>query len=148
MAIDTAVNAQITDSVTQANTKVVGDAPAPAMGALYQATAQALANAAHDATNAQRQGYATQQAATTMGVTTLYSIDAAGTGAAKGIQAGSPAGRALEPDAGAKAPADKVLGLSVRRPDCPSRGGGRPAPGPSENRGVPFRAPMKACCAL
>ena len=43
MAFPTAVNDQITDSVTQANTKVLGDAPAIAMGNLYQATAQALA---------------------------------------------------------------------------------------------------------
>ncbi len=46
MAFPTSVNDQITDSVTQANTKVLGDAPAIAMGNLYQATAQALANAA------------------------------------------------------------------------------------------------------
>ena len=55
MAFPTAVNDQITDFVTQANTKVLGDAPAIAMGNLYQATAQALANAAHNATNAQQQ---------------------------------------------------------------------------------------------
>jgi hypothetical protein len=80
MAFPTAVNDQITDSVTQANTKVLGDAPAIAMGNLYQATAQALANAAHNATNAQQQSYVTSQAATTMGVATLYSIDTATTG--------------------------------------------------------------------
>ena len=77
MAFPTAVNDQITDSVTQANTKVLGDAPAVAVGNLYQATAQALANAAHNATNAQQQSYVTAQSATTMGVTTLYSIDTA-----------------------------------------------------------------------
>ncbi len=77
MAFPTAVNNQITDSVTQANTKVVGDAPAVAMGNLYQATAQALANAAHNATNAQQQSYVTSQAANTMGVATLYSLDTA-----------------------------------------------------------------------
>jgi hypothetical protein len=77
MAFPTAVNSQITDSVTQANTKVLGDAPAMAMGNLFQATAQALANAAHNATNAQQQSYVTSQAATTMGVATLYSIDTA-----------------------------------------------------------------------
>ncbi|MBH1512283.1 glycerol-3-phosphate dehydrogenase [Stenotrophomonas maltophilia] len=77
MAFPTAVNDQITDSVTQANTKVLGDAPAVAVGNLYQATAQALANAAHNATNAQQQSYVTAQSATTMGVATLYSIDTA-----------------------------------------------------------------------
>jgi len=80
MAFPTAVNDQITDSVTQANTKVLGDAPAMAMGNLFQATAQALSNAAHNATTSQQQTNITAQAATTMGVTTLYSIDTATTG--------------------------------------------------------------------
>jgi hypothetical protein len=82
MAYPTAVNNQITDSVTQANVKVLADAPAIAMANLYQATAQALANAAHNATNAQQQNNITAQAATVMGVATLYSIDTASTGLA------------------------------------------------------------------
>ena len=77
MAFPTAVNSQITDSVSQVNTEVLGDAPAVAMGNLYQATAQALANAAHNAASSQQQSNITAQAATTMGVTTLYSIDTA-----------------------------------------------------------------------
>lgn len=77
MAFPTSVNDQITDSVTQANTKVLGDAPAIAMGNLFQATSQALANAAHNATTSQQQSNITAQAATTMGVTMLYSIDTA-----------------------------------------------------------------------
>ncbi len=77
MAFPTAVNSQITDSITQANTKVLGDAPAMAMGNLFQATAQALANAAHNATTSQQQTNITAQAATTSGVTTLFSIDTA-----------------------------------------------------------------------
>jgi hypothetical protein len=77
MAYPTAVNNQITDSVTQVNTKVLGDAPAIAMGNLFQATAQAIANAAHNATSSQQQSNITAQAATTMGVTILYSIDTA-----------------------------------------------------------------------
>lgn len=82
MAFPTAVNSQITDSVTQSNVEVLGDAPAVAMGNLYQATAQALANAAHNAANAQQQTNVTAQAATTMGVATLYSLDTASTGVA------------------------------------------------------------------
>jgi hypothetical protein len=74
---DNTVNSQITDVVTQANVKVLGDAPAIAMGNLFQATAQALSNAAHNATTSQQQSNITAQAATTMGVTTLYSIDTA-----------------------------------------------------------------------
>ena len=71
MAFPTAVNSQITDAVTQANVKVLGDAPAMAMGNLYQATAQALANAAHNATVAQQQGNAIAQAVTTRCVQAL-----------------------------------------------------------------------------
>ena len=82
MAYPTSVNNQITDSITQTNTNTLGDAPAVAMGNLFQATAQALANAAHNATNAQQQSYVTAQAATTMGVATLYALDTASTGVA------------------------------------------------------------------
>jgi hypothetical protein len=39
MAIPTPVNGQITDAVTQANVKVLGDGPAMAMGAIYQSLA-------------------------------------------------------------------------------------------------------------
>ena len=86
MAFPTAVNDQITDSVTQANVKVLGDAPAIAMGNLFQATNQALGNAAHNATNAIQQSNVTAQAATTAGVAMLYSLDTASTAiAAKDI---------------------------------------------------------------
>lgn len=82
MAFPTSVNNQITDSVTQANVKVLGDAPAMSMGNLFQATSQALGNAAHNSTLAQQQTAVTAQAATTMGVTVLYSLDTASTGMA------------------------------------------------------------------
>jgi hypothetical protein len=82
MAFPTAVNSQITDAITQANVKVLGDAPAIAMGSLYQATAQALANAAHSATFAQQQANIIAQAATTMGVAVLLGIDTASLGMA------------------------------------------------------------------
>jgi len=75
MAFPTSVNDQITDSVTQANVTVLGDAPAVALGNLFVATAQAMSNAAHNATNAQQQSYVTSQAATTMGVAMLDSLD-------------------------------------------------------------------------
>ena len=75
MAFPTSTNDQITDSVTQANTKVLGDAPAIAMGNLYQATAQALANAAQNAVNAQQQANMIAQAATSQGVIMIYSSD-------------------------------------------------------------------------
>lgn len=75
------VNPQITDAVTQANTNVLGDAPAMAMGNLYQATAQALANAAHNATTAQQNANTILQATTTQGVALLYGVDTAASAA-------------------------------------------------------------------
>lgn len=74
MAFPTSVNSQITDSVTQANVKVLAEAPAMAMGTLYQATAQALGLAAQNAANAQQQACVAAQAATTAGVAMLYAL--------------------------------------------------------------------------
>ena len=82
MANPTAVNSQITDSVTQANVKVLGDSPAMALSNLYQATAQALSNAAHNATTSQQQTNITAQAATTAGIAMLYALDTASAGMA------------------------------------------------------------------
>ena len=42
MADPTLVNGQITDSVTQANVKVLGDAPATAIASLYQVMAHSV----------------------------------------------------------------------------------------------------------
>ncbi len=82
MAYPTAVNNQITDSITQANTKVLGDSPAISLGELFVATSQALSNAAHNATTNQQQSGLTSQATNVMGVSTLYSVDTASTGIA------------------------------------------------------------------
>jgi hypothetical protein len=82
MAYPTHVNSEITDSITQVNTKVLGDTPAIAMGNFFIATSQALSNAAHNATNNQQQSYVTMQASTTQGVSTLLSVDTASTGMA------------------------------------------------------------------
>jgi len=93
MAYPTAVNSQITDAVSQANAHVVGNAPAFAMASLYQATAQALGLAAQNATSAQQQASVTAQAATTMGVATLYSLDTASAGVStETILGGRPRG--------------------------------------------------------
>ncbi|HEY0893964.1 MAG TPA: RebB family R body protein [Cellvibrio sp.] len=75
MAFPTAVNSQITDAVTQANTKTIGESPAIAMGNLFQSTSQALASAAFNATYAQQQFAVTVQAATTMCVALICSVD-------------------------------------------------------------------------
>ena len=49
MAFPTAVNDQITDAVTQSGVKVLAEAPAMAMGSLYQNVAQAAGIAAQNA---------------------------------------------------------------------------------------------------
>jgi hypothetical protein len=93
MAFPTSVNNQITDSVTQSNVKVLGDAPAMAMGSLFQSTNQSLGNAAHNTTTSQQQTNVTAQASTTMGVAMLYSLDTASAGmATKKVLASKPAG--------------------------------------------------------
>jgi hypothetical protein len=55
MAYPTAVNSRVTGSITAINLEVLGLAPAMAVGLLYQATSQALANAAANAGAAQAQ---------------------------------------------------------------------------------------------
>jgi len=82
MAFPTAINDQITDSITQVNTLVLGDAPAVAGSNLMVATSQALGNAAHSATAAQQASYVTSQASTTASVASLLSTETASAGVA------------------------------------------------------------------
>jgi hypothetical protein len=49
MALPTPVNGQITDSVTQASVSVLGNAPAQAIGSLYQTAAHAAGQAIQNA---------------------------------------------------------------------------------------------------
>ncbi len=53
MADQTPVNAQITDAVTQANVKVLGEAPAQAMALIYQTMAHSISLAMENAQQAQ-----------------------------------------------------------------------------------------------
>lgn len=71
MAFPTAVNSQITDAVTQTNVKVLGEAPAQAMGSLFQTNAQASGNAALNATAQQQNAATLSQAVTTRCVQVL-----------------------------------------------------------------------------
>ncbi len=71
------VNPQITDAITQTNVQILGTAPGTAMGNLFQATSQALGNAAHNATAAQQNANTVMQATTTQGVALLYGVDTA-----------------------------------------------------------------------
>ena len=82
MAFPSHVNSQVTDSITEVNTLVLGDSPSMATGNVFMATSQALANTAHNATNQQNQSFVTFQASTAQGVQTLYSLDIASTGTA------------------------------------------------------------------
>lgn len=58
------------------------DAPALTLARLMQAVGQANSNAAHNATNALQQSFVTSEAATTMGVSTLYAVDSDSTAVA------------------------------------------------------------------
>ncbi|EDM74513.1 probable RebB like protein [Plesiocystis pacifica SIR-1] len=76
------MNDQITDSVTQVNTKVLGDAPAQAMGSLYQTASATAGIAMQNAVHAQNNQYAINNAATTQGVNLLYTSPTAASAAA------------------------------------------------------------------
>lgn len=71
MAFPTAVNDQITDSVTQSDVSVVSSAPATAMGNLYQTSAHSLGLAMQNAVSNQQQSNTVASAAVTTGVATL-----------------------------------------------------------------------------
>jgi len=82
MAFPTALNSQITDSVTQANVKVLADSPAVSVSNLYIATSQALANSAHNASNGAMEAGVASRAAMTQSVAALLVLDTATTGKA------------------------------------------------------------------
>ncbi|TQV78229.1 RebB protein [Exilibacterium tricleocarpae] len=66
------VNNQVTDAITITNTKVLAEAPAMAMGSLYQTIGNSVAMAAANAVYAQQQANVTYQAASTLGITKLF----------------------------------------------------------------------------
>ena len=69
------VATQITDAVTQANVKVLAEAPAMAMGTLYQALGHSTGMMFENSVNSQQQQNMLQQSATAQGVIQLYSVD-------------------------------------------------------------------------
>ncbi|PWN72331.1 antirepresssor protein RebB [Chryseobacterium phosphatilyticum] len=71
----TTVNEQITDAVTQSNVKVVGESPAMALSNVYQSAAHSTGIMFENAVNAQNQQNILTQAATTQGVSQIYSLD-------------------------------------------------------------------------
>lgn len=72
----TVVNGAIIDAVSATNTKVLAEAPAMAMGSLYQTIGNSVAMAAANAVYAQQQANVTCQAANTLGITKLFSQNA------------------------------------------------------------------------
>lgn len=75
MAYPTAINDQITDAVTQSNVKVLGEAPAMAMGSLYKTLAHSTGVLFENAISAQQQQNTLALAAANMGVMQIYSTD-------------------------------------------------------------------------
>ncbi|EJL68702.1 RebB family R body protein [Chryseobacterium populi] len=71
----TTVNEQITDAVTQSNVKVVAEAPAVALGNVYQAAAHSTGIMFENAVNSQNQQNILGQASTTQGIMQIYSMD-------------------------------------------------------------------------
>lgn len=93
MAEPTPVNGQITDAVTQTNVKVLGEAPAMAMGAIYQSLAHSTGILYENATSAQQQLAIAAQAATNQGVIQIYAVDTMASAAAAAdiaTETGSP----------------------------------------------------------
>ncbi|MFJ4192982.1 RebB family R body protein [Pseudomonas sp. NPDC089534] len=89
------VNDQITDAVTQSNVNVLAEAPAMALGSLYQSMAHSTGILFENAVNAQQQQNILAQSATTQGVMQIYSLDTA---------ADAVATRNILQDAAAKTP--------------------------------------------
>ncbi|TCW82233.1 thioredoxin reductase [Burkholderia sp. SRS-46] len=76
------VNPAITDAVTQANVKVVGEAPAMATGSLYQAQSHSLSVLFENAVQQQSQSAVQLPTSTNVGTMQLYTLGPASAGAA------------------------------------------------------------------
>jgi len=74
MASDTAVNSQITDAVTQANTKILGDAPTSAESDLHQSMTRLIRSSAVDGMSSQQIAATIHRAAKDSGIALLYPV--------------------------------------------------------------------------
>ncbi|MAZ02795.1 MAG: R body protein [Sneathiella sp.] len=93
---DTPVNAQITDSVTQANVSILGDAPAIAMANAYQVFAQVVGASMQNAVSNQQGANSVDLAVTTQGTNVLYAMSTAtDSKATSEILGGNPVAEAL-----------------------------------------------------
>ena len=77
MAVSTTVNDQITDAVTQANVKVLADAPAQAMATIYQVMAQTVGLSMQNSVANQQNMNTIDTSVTTHGVNLIYSMPVA-----------------------------------------------------------------------
>jgi hypothetical protein len=77
MADPTLVNGQITDSVTQANVKVLGDAPAHALATVFQVAGNVAGLSMQNAVALQQSRSTIGTSVTTQGVNLLYSMPVA-----------------------------------------------------------------------
>ena len=82
MADITAVNGQITDSVSQANVEVLGSSPAVSLGAVYQSLGHSTGIMFENAVGAQQQLAIAGQTATNQGVIQIYTVNSMASAAA------------------------------------------------------------------
>ena len=75
MAWPTRENSQITDAVTQSNVQVVAEAPAMALGNVFQTMAHSTGILLQNAVGAAQQQTTLSQAASNQGVMQIYSLD-------------------------------------------------------------------------
>ncbi len=93
MPLPTALNDQITDAVAQANTVVLGEAPALAAGTVYQSLAHSTGVLFESAVSNYQQLCIAGQAATNQGVIQIYSVSSMAGAVATGRLARSDTGR-------------------------------------------------------
>ncbi|HUC19060.1 MAG TPA: RebB family R body protein [Acetobacteraceae bacterium] len=74
MADPTPMNGQVTDSVAQANTKVLGDAPAFALASDYQSMAHAVGLSMQNAVAAQRKASMIGGTVATQAVSLIFGV--------------------------------------------------------------------------
>lgn len=82
MAFPTAVNGQITDAVTQVGVNTLAQAPAIAMGSVYQSLAHSLGILYQNTVQQQAQAAICGQAAASQGVIQIYGVNSMAAAAA------------------------------------------------------------------
>ncbi len=88
MAFPTSVNNQITDAVTQSNVKVVGEAPAMAIGSLYQTMAHSTGILFENAIALQKWQITLAQTTATTGILQIMQVNPIATAAMQAIPGG------------------------------------------------------------